>query len=199
MDNAIKYCDNSGEISVSIRRGRRVVLTVENTYSAVGEIELNRFFDRFYRADKARKFTGGYGVGLCIHSPPQSLYYRKTKTATLLYQNCGFYLVEMRRIRTQACGMMRRLSKNTNTAGYSVTAAGGSSQSRADMLLRVQNFNSGESELRLASSAQAAYCAVEKGKKLCGLRAILTAPHLHHKKKRRLAEHGGYAFESAKF
>ncbi len=66
MDNAIKYCDNGGEISVTLRRGRRVVLTVENTYSAVGEIELHRLFDRFYRADKARKFTGGYGVGLSM-------------------------------------------------------------------------------------------------------------------------------------
>ena len=66
MDNAIKYCDNNGEIRVMLRRGRRVVLTVENTYAAVGEIELNRLFDRFYRADKARKFTGGYGVGLSM-------------------------------------------------------------------------------------------------------------------------------------
>ena len=66
MDNAIKYCDNGGEISVTLRRGRRIVLTVENTYASVGEIELDRLFDRFYRADKARKFTGGYGVGLSM-------------------------------------------------------------------------------------------------------------------------------------
>ena len=66
MDNAIKYCDNGGEIHVALHRGRRVVLTVENSYAAVGEIELNRLFDRFYRADKARKFTGGYGVGLSM-------------------------------------------------------------------------------------------------------------------------------------
>ena len=66
IDNAIKYCDQGGEISVSLHRGRRVVLTIENTYSAVGEIELNRLFDRFYRADKARKFTGGFGVGLSM-------------------------------------------------------------------------------------------------------------------------------------
>ena len=39
---------------------------MENTYVAVGELELNRLFDRFYRADKARKFTGGYGVGLSM-------------------------------------------------------------------------------------------------------------------------------------
>ena len=66
MDNAIKYCDQGGEITVNLHRGRRTVLTVENTYAAVGELELNRLFDRFYRADKARKFTGGYGVGLSM-------------------------------------------------------------------------------------------------------------------------------------
>ena len=66
MDNSIKYCDNGGEIFVKLHGGRKIVLTVENTYAAVGELELNRLFDRFYRADKARKFTGGYGVGLSI-------------------------------------------------------------------------------------------------------------------------------------
>ena len=66
MDNAVKYCDNGGEINVTLRRGRRVVLTVENTYAAVGEIELGRLFDRFYRSDKARTFTGGFGVGLSM-------------------------------------------------------------------------------------------------------------------------------------
>ena len=66
MDNAVKYCDQGGEITVNLHRGRRTVLTVENTYAAVDELELNRLFDRFYRADKARKFTGGYGVGLSM-------------------------------------------------------------------------------------------------------------------------------------
>lgn len=66
MDNAIKYCDNGGEIIVSLHKVRRVILTVENTYAAVGKIELQRLFDRFYRADKARRFAGGYGVGLSM-------------------------------------------------------------------------------------------------------------------------------------
>jgi signal transduction histidine kinase len=66
MDNAIKYCDQDGEITVNLHRGRRIFLTVGNTYTAVGELELNRLFDRFYRADKARKFTGSYGVGLSM-------------------------------------------------------------------------------------------------------------------------------------
>ena len=66
MDNAIKYCDDGGEITVSLRRHRRIVLTVENTYAAVRELELYRLFDRFYRADKARTFKGGYGIGLSM-------------------------------------------------------------------------------------------------------------------------------------
>jgi len=66
LDNAIKYCDNGGEISVTLHRGKKVVLTIENTYASVGEIELSRLFDRFYRADSARKFIGGYGIGLSL-------------------------------------------------------------------------------------------------------------------------------------
>ena len=66
MDNAIKYCDQDGDISVNLHKGRKIVLVVENTYAAVNELELNRLFDRFYRADKARKYTGGYGVGLSM-------------------------------------------------------------------------------------------------------------------------------------
>ena len=67
LDNAVKYCDEDGEIFVKLEKRRnKFVLCVENTYSAVGETELNRLFDRFYRADKARKFTGGYGIGLSM-------------------------------------------------------------------------------------------------------------------------------------
>jgi len=66
LDNAIKYCDYGGDIVVTLHRHRHTVLTVENTYAAVGELALNRLFDRFYRADKARTFQGGYGIGLSM-------------------------------------------------------------------------------------------------------------------------------------
>lgn len=66
LDNAVKYCDAGGEIKITLYKRRRAVLTVENSYRAVESAELNKLFDRFYRADKARTYTGGYGVGLSI-------------------------------------------------------------------------------------------------------------------------------------
>ena len=87
LDNAIKYCDAEGEINITLKGGRKVMLTVENTYKAVDEIELNRLFDRFYRADKARKFIGGYGIGLSMaksivekHKGEVSVYKKDEKT-----------------------------------------------------------------------------------------------------------------------
>ncbi len=66
MDNALKYCDMGGEIKVTLTGDRHPTITVENSYAAVGNIELNRLFDRFYRADKARTFGTGFGIGLSM-------------------------------------------------------------------------------------------------------------------------------------
>lgn len=66
LDNSVKYCDQGGEIRVKLFRRRHLILTVENTYAAVNQLELDRLFDRFYRADKARTASGSFGVGLSI-------------------------------------------------------------------------------------------------------------------------------------
>ena len=66
LDNAIKYCDADGNIQISLTCRRYPVLTIENTYKDVDRLELNRLFDRFYRADKARTFSGSFGIGLSI-------------------------------------------------------------------------------------------------------------------------------------
>lgn len=66
LDNAVKYCDEGGGIRVSLRGRRAVVLEVENSYAAVDELPLERLFDRFYRADAARTYAGGYGIGLSL-------------------------------------------------------------------------------------------------------------------------------------
>lgn len=67
LDNAVKYCDPDGEIVVNVRaKAHGAVITVENTYRDIDNIELDKLFDRFYRADKARSFNGSFGVGLSI-------------------------------------------------------------------------------------------------------------------------------------
>ncbi len=66
MDNALKYCDAEGEIMVSLSGDKHPILTVENSYAAVKNIELDRLFDRFYRADKARTYGTGFGIGLSM-------------------------------------------------------------------------------------------------------------------------------------
>ena len=68
VDNAIKYCDDHGEVVVGLaspRRGR-VTLTVSNTYAEGKNAEFNKFFERFYRDDEAHSNEGGYGIGLSV-------------------------------------------------------------------------------------------------------------------------------------
>lgn len=66
LDNAVKYCDENGVIEVSLKKERRPVLLVKNTYRDVDLLQLDKLFDRFYRADQARTAGSGFGVGLSI-------------------------------------------------------------------------------------------------------------------------------------
>ncbi len=66
LDNAVKYCDPAGEITVTLSCRRHAVLEVENSFAAVDETQLDRLFDRFYRSDRARTSGGGFGIGLSI-------------------------------------------------------------------------------------------------------------------------------------
>ena len=68
LDNALKYSDETGRISLKAHsRGKSVCIEVFNTAEKVDTSELGRLFDRFYRADKSRNSqTGGYGIGLSI-------------------------------------------------------------------------------------------------------------------------------------
>ncbi len=69
LDNALKYSLPGGKIALQLeRRSKGVQLTVSNTTDRPVETEqLNRLFDRFYRADASRNSqTGGYGLGLSI-------------------------------------------------------------------------------------------------------------------------------------
>ena len=76
LDNAVKYCDPGGSIRLRFYRKHHPVLIVENTYADVDALELDKLFDRFYRADKARTFSGSFGVGLSIAQSIVAKYHR---------------------------------------------------------------------------------------------------------------------------
>ena len=66
LDNAVKYCDDSGKIHTSLVLKKHPVLSVTNTCKNVDSIQLDRLFDRFYREDTARTAGSGFGIGLSI-------------------------------------------------------------------------------------------------------------------------------------
>lgn len=68
LDNAGKYTPEGGEVSVKLRVDpAHAVVEIRDTGIGIGEEELTRIFDRFYRTDNARaRTTGGAGLGLSI-------------------------------------------------------------------------------------------------------------------------------------
>lgn len=68
LDNAIKYCDDNGEVNVELfKKARQIVLKVSNHYKSGENVDYTKFFERFYREDQSRNIDkGGYGIGLSI-------------------------------------------------------------------------------------------------------------------------------------
>jgi two-component system phosphate regulon sensor histidine kinase PhoR len=68
LDNAVKYSGQGAEIRLGAqRRDGQVTLSVSDTGIGIGEEDLPRIFERFYRVDKARSSElGGTGLGLSI-------------------------------------------------------------------------------------------------------------------------------------
>jgi len=67
VDNGIKYTQTGGkvEISSTVEDGY-VRINVRDTGVGIGDEDIKYIFDRFYRADRARKRESGTGLGLSI-------------------------------------------------------------------------------------------------------------------------------------
>ena len=68
IDNAMKYSSENGHVQILLNKEKsNIHFEVSNTCDNMPTGNLNRLFDRFYRADSSRnRETGGYGIGLSV-------------------------------------------------------------------------------------------------------------------------------------
>ena len=68
MDNALKYTNEQGQISISLKKTvKGIELRFKNTADSVKEGNNNEIFERFYRSEQSRNSkTGGHGIGLSV-------------------------------------------------------------------------------------------------------------------------------------
>lgn len=70
VDNANKYCDPNGQVTVKLSRSnrrRKPKLQISNTYAQGKDVDYSKFFERFYREDESHHHEkSGYGIGLSM-------------------------------------------------------------------------------------------------------------------------------------
>lgn len=70
VDNANKYCDAGGTVSVKLSKANRLSkarLEISNTYAEGKNVDYSKFFERFYREDESHNNKkSGYGIGLSM-------------------------------------------------------------------------------------------------------------------------------------
>ena len=67
LDNALKYSDEHGSIRLDVhKKYKKIEIVVYNTCSPDTLPDLERIFDRFYRAEQSRTNRDSYGIGLSI-------------------------------------------------------------------------------------------------------------------------------------
>lgn len=94
MDNAIKYTNNNGKITVSLINERnKAKLIVRNTGEGIKKEHLEKIFERFYRVDDSRdRGTGGYGLGLSIAKAIVEDYKGKIHAESIINNETSFII-----------------------------------------------------------------------------------------------------------
>ena len=69
LDNATKYCDDGGLVFASLKKisNSKCKLSISNDYKEGKDIDVSKFFERFYRQDESHNNKkSGFGIGLSI-------------------------------------------------------------------------------------------------------------------------------------
>lgn len=92
MDNAVKYTNKGGSISVNLITDKnKAKLIIKNTGDGIPKDKLDKIFERFYRADDSRdRETGGYGLGLSIAKSIALQHKGKIYASSNLYKDSTF-------------------------------------------------------------------------------------------------------------
>lgn len=79
ISNAVKYSPDGGMINFKLEKSRRqIIVSIEDNGIGMAYDKLDKIFDRFYRADKARtREMGGTGLGLAITQEIVEAHYGK--------------------------------------------------------------------------------------------------------------------------
>lgn len=95
LDNAVKYTNEKGQISVTLEKKRnRIYLSVLNTTEYISKEQISHLFDRFYRTDTSRNSqTGGYGLGLSIAAATVDAHKGKIITETEDEKSLGITVI----------------------------------------------------------------------------------------------------------
>ena len=94
MDNAIKHTNKNGTLSIKLFVDRnKVKIIVKNTGQGIAKENLEKIFDRYYRADNSRdRKTGGYGLGLAIAKSIVLKHKGKIYAQSTLNKNTSFII-----------------------------------------------------------------------------------------------------------
>ncbi|MNW50737.1 Alkaline phosphatase synthesis sensor protein PhoR [compost metagenome] len=94
LDNAVKYANPNGEITLSLKKTHNeMILAVTNTGEGIPPEHLPRIFDRFYRTDASRaRKQGGYGLGLAIAKSIVEQHKGRIYAKSTLGQSTTFYV-----------------------------------------------------------------------------------------------------------
>lgn len=94
LDNAMKYANTEGSISLKLqKRNHDILLSVTNSGAGIPPEHLDKIFDRFYRVDPSRsRKNGGYGLGLAIAKTIVEQHKGKIYAISVQNEDTTFYI-----------------------------------------------------------------------------------------------------------